>query len=337
MQTMRLVADVARCRSFSKAAALHGITQSAASQRVGQLERRLGVELFDRSTRPLTLTDAGRVFQTGAMDILQRAERLEQQVVAVGQRGRDWSQVDGSVRVHAIYSAGIDFLSGVLDQLRQRSPRLRVDLTYENPGSVRDAVLAGRSDVGIVSYPSRCRGVRWLALRDEPMGVVARPDHPLVQSERVRATSLAGHVMLGFDPALPVARATLRYVRSHGVSPNVDHTFDNLDTLKGAVAVTDRYAILPLRTVGREVQAGTLARAVLEPGLVRPMGIIYRRGQDAGPEGFGGMRGGVQAVVDTLLELAGPGEEPGDGGPAGSGGDGAQTSSGLAASAGKQE
>ena len=61
MQTLRLFCDVAACRSVSQAAARHGITQSAASQRVSQFEKRLGVTLIDRSVRPLDLTAAGEL------------------------------------------------------------------------------------------------------------------------------------------------------------------------------------------------------------------------------------------------------------------------------------
>ncbi|MCC7205272.1 MAG: LysR family transcriptional regulator, partial [Phycisphaeraceae bacterium] len=62
MQSLRLFCDVAGHRSFSLAAKKHGITQSAVSQRVGQLEKRLGVTLLDRSVRPLALTPAGELF-----------------------------------------------------------------------------------------------------------------------------------------------------------------------------------------------------------------------------------------------------------------------------------
>jgi DNA-binding transcriptional LysR family regulator len=72
MQTIRLYADVARYRSFSEAAREHGITQSAASQRIRSLEDRLGVMLIDRSVRPLALTPAGEVYGRGCIELLER-------------------------------------------------------------------------------------------------------------------------------------------------------------------------------------------------------------------------------------------------------------------------
>ena len=81
---LRLLVDVARLRSFSQAAEVHGITQSAASQRVSHLEKHLGVVLLDRSRRPLGLTDAGRVYLEGATDVLDRLDRLHGRVAAIG-------------------------------------------------------------------------------------------------------------------------------------------------------------------------------------------------------------------------------------------------------------
>ena len=84
IQTTRLFVEVARCRSFSKAAAQFGISQSAASQRIGQLERRLGVKLIDRSVRPFELTQAGDLYLIGAQQTLDQFDEMERQVRSLG-------------------------------------------------------------------------------------------------------------------------------------------------------------------------------------------------------------------------------------------------------------
>src|SRR5690606_18096178 len=122
-------------------------------------------------------------------------------------------------------------------------------------------------DLGILSYPERWRRVGGISLRDEPMAVVCRPEHELAQRGRVEAADLAPFEMVTFDQDLPVGRRIRRYLREHGASPRVVAWFDNIDTIKNAVAVTDRFAILPTRTVSREVAAGDLATVRLEPEL----------------------------------------------------------------------
>ena len=145
MQLLRLFCDVARYQSFSRAAEEHGVTQSAASQRIGALEKDLGVTLIDRSVRPLGLTTAGELFYKEAANIVRRYENLVQKIAHL-QR-----QPSGHVHVDAIYSAGIDLLNHVHAAFVKQYPQVAVSIEYKQPEEVHDAVRAGRCDLGIVS------------------------------------------------------------------------------------------------------------------------------------------------------------------------------------------
>lgn len=297
MQTLRLFQDVARCHSFSQAASLHGITQSAASQRIGHLEKKLGVTLIDRSVRPLRLTDAGRVYLAGVEDILDRHDRLERRVAALSE------EPAGEVRVAAIYSAGIDLMREVQQAFQARFPKARVCVHYERPEGVYERVLDQRCELGIVSYPQRWRKVDVVPLRDETMVAVCSPDHELASYESVPASRLRRWAMAAFDVDLPVGRRVRQYLKEHGELPAMAASFDNIDTLKSAVRVTDQFAILPRRTVTSEVEAGELVAVPLEPRLVRPMGIIHRRKTPGKPTGLSPT---ARRLIDFLVEHAGP-------------------------------
>ena len=80
VESLKVFCDVARCRSFSQAAGLNDVTQSAVSQVVSQLEKRLGVQLIDRSTRPLQLTAAGQMYYDGCKVLLEQYLELEASV-----------------------------------------------------------------------------------------------------------------------------------------------------------------------------------------------------------------------------------------------------------------
>lgn len=301
MQTLRLFYDVARCHSFSQAATAHGITQSAASQRIGQLERRLGVTLIDRSVRPLDLTEAGRVFLAGVEDLLDRYDRLEQQVSRLTDRK------PGLVRVEAIYSAGLELLQHIREQFEAEFSGISIEIHYKKPEDVYQAVRDGHCDMGIVSYPQRWTRVNHLPLRNELMVVVARPGHPLTQQTRLHARALTDRSMVTFEMDLRVGRRIRAYLRDQGATPRIVDSFDNIDTIKNVVAVTDHFAILPKRTVLRELAAGTLATIELEPMLVRPIGIIYPRkryGSDAAADKP--FAPAAQQFVDYLIRHAGP-------------------------------
>jgi len=272
MRTLRLFVDVVRHRSFSRAAAESGITQSAASQRVSTLEKQLGVALIDRSVRPLALTAAGEVFLRGVRDLLDRYDALEQSVLRMKPR-----ELSGQVRVAAIYSAGIDLLSHVRQSFIDQHPGVTVTIDYEHPQQAYASVRERRVDLGIVSYPQTWRDVVARPLRDELMALVCPTAHPLATAQSVHASELAETPLLGFEADLPVAREIRRYLREQGVTPRMAHEFDNIDTLRSAVAATGCAAILPARLVARETASGELSLVELEPRLIRPVGIVHRR------------------------------------------------------------
>ena len=294
MFTLRLFCDVAQHRSFSQAAAEHGVTQSAASQRIGALEKRLGVTLIDRSVRPLALTPAGEMFAREVLELLERYDDLEQRI-----RTFD-PEPSGTIRVDAIYSAGIELLKQVKEQFEQRYQRVNVIIAYKHPEAVYNSVHGFECDLGVVSYPQRWRDVACIPLREEVMAVVCAPGHPLAGRERVNASELAQWPLVSFDHELPVGRHIRRYLREQQVNVEPGLQFDNVDTIKGVVAVTEQVAILPRCTARREVAAGTLVSVPLEPQLVRPMGIIHRRRQRHG----GGLTPAAQALVEFLVQKA---------------------------------
>lgn len=285
---IKLFCDVAQYRSVSRGAELHGVTQSAASQRIRALEKELGVTLIDRSTRPLQLTGAGETYHRECRKIIERYDRLTAQLSAVTNGLR------GEVTIAAIYSAGIDLLNQVKADFEAAHTRTTVSVSYLQPDAVYDRVRNEQCDLGILSYPDRWRELASLPLRQEIMAVVTRADHSLAGSGPVHVSELAAYDMVSFDLSLPIGRRIKKHLRDHGVEANVVGQFDNIDTIKNFVAQTGAVAILPKRTVQRDVAAGVLAAMPLEPRLVRPLGIVYMRHREQSPL--------VKAFIDYLVK-----------------------------------
>src|SRR5438874_136745 len=101
LEALKVFCDVARCHSFSRAAAENGLSQSAASQIVSQLEKRLGTQLISRSPRPLQLTPAGRTYYDGCKKLLEQFSELEASI-RIAQ-----ADLEATVQVAAIYSVGL--------------------------------------------------------------------------------------------------------------------------------------------------------------------------------------------------------------------------------------
>jgi LysR family transcriptional regulator, transcriptional activator of the cysJI operon len=270
--SLRLFRDIALTRSLTRAAEMNGITPSAASQHVNELEKNLAARLLDRSTRPLSLTPEGRLYSELCRDVLRRSEEFD---VALAQLR---SEVEGTVRVAAIYSVGLSEMSDLEEEFHRRLPQVRLDVSYLRPEKVYEAVAADRVDIGLVSYPEQTRDIAVIPWRDEEMALAAAPAHPLATRDVIEPGDLDGTDFIAFDEDLPIAKEITRYLRLNDVNVNALMHFDNLQTIKEAVMLDSGVSIVPRRLLRNEAQAGRIAVIPLAPpGLNRPLGIIHRK------------------------------------------------------------
>jgi DNA-binding transcriptional LysR family regulator len=277
LKSLKVFCDVVGWRSFSRAAHENGISQSGASQVVNQLERRLQVKLIDRSKRPFVLTPEGETYYEGCRKLVQRYDALEEQVRTLHE------EVSGRVRVVSIYSVGLHHMSRYLQQFLAQYPKANVRLEYQHPHRVYEAVEKDHADLGLVSYPRASRTIEAIPWREEPMVLVCAPGHRLAEYTRVELEDLAGKKVIGFDGDLTIRREIDRILQLHDVEVRVAMEFDNIETIKRAVEIDAGVALLPEPTVQHEVNAGTLVTVPLATDeLVRPLGIIHRRGKELG-------------------------------------------------------
>jgi len=278
LKSLKIFCDIITRRSFSRAAEDNGISQSGASQVVGQLETRLGVQLIERSKRPLVPTREGQVFFDGCRKLIGQYEGLEDQVRTLH------AEVAGRVRVAAIYSVGLHHMSRYVQEFMSRHPKANVRLEYLHPDRVLESVEQGQADIGIVSYPRSTRSIEAEPWREEPIVLVCAPGNAFAGRVQAGLEELHGQRMVSFDPDLVIRHELDRAIATHGAEPNVVMEFDNIETIKRAVEIDAGVALLPEPTVGREVAAGTLTTVRLVPDdLVRPLGIIHARGKPLAP------------------------------------------------------
>ncbi len=272
VKTIRLFRDIAQTRNLTRAAEMNEVSQSAASQALKALEDALGVRLLNRGVRPVELTEAGRIYYEFCRDVLRRYEELEAALEKV--RGR----VGGSVRIASIYSVGISEMARLEEEFARRLPGAELRVEYLRPEKVYEAVLADRADLGLVSYPEPKRQITVIPWRQEQMVLALAPSHPWAGRQSVRPKELDGQDFVGFDQDLPISRDIRRFLREHGVEVNWVFHFDNIQTMKEAVALGTGMAILPAPVLRDDIEQGRLAAVPLEaPGLVRPLGIIHRK------------------------------------------------------------
>jgi len=268
----KLFRDIGRFRSVSRGAFQNGISQSAASQHIQELEKKLGMPLLDRTTRPLTLTAAGKLYFDLCRDVLRREEEFE---AALGElRGH----VGGAVRVVSIYSIGLSEMSRLQEEFSRRFPNAQLQVDYLRPQKIYEALLADQADLGLVSYPLATKELAVIPWRTEEMAVAAPVSHPLARKAVLLPADLNGQDYIGFDEDLSIRRELDRFFREHGIDIHLSMQFDNIQMIKEAVALGSGISILPSRTMQAEIEQGRLVAIPLHaPELVRPVGIVHRK------------------------------------------------------------
>ncbi len=291
IETLRLYCRIVRERSFSKGAAGGGVTQSAASQAIRQLEGDLSVELLDRSKRPFDVTEEGERFYEACRELLGGFDQVCSEI------SRGVGEARGQVHVAAIYSVGLHQMGAYMRRFRALHPQARVRLECLHPEKVVQSVLDGAADVGVLSYPPRDKALRVVSFKEEPMFFVSHPGHQLAFRHAVKLSDLAGEPFVAFDADLPIRSAIDRVFRKAGVSVDVVMEFDNVESIKEALFIDAWVSILPGSAVHNERAMNTLAVLPFEGrSITRPVGLIHRRGRPP--------RGAVRRFIDLLSEEA---------------------------------
>ncbi len=276
LEALEIYCDVARHRSFSQAAQIWGRTQSAVSQIVSQLEKRLRVQLIDRSTRPLQLTPLGVKYYEGCLAILAQFAELETRI----QSETATADISGTVMVAAIYSVGLSDMSKYTRQFHSELPRAQVHIDYVHPDQVYERVLDGTADLGLVSFPRKTPHLASANWREEEMMLVVSPQHPLAGRSAVEADEIHGESFVHFDKNLIIRKRVDRFLREQGVTVSVVAEFDSIENIKQAVAINEGVALLPAPTVAWEVNAHTLCAIKLAKcKFTRPLAIVSCRSQ----------------------------------------------------------
>lgn len=264
--------DIAQSKSISRAAALNSISQSAVSQTVKVLEKQLGVELVDRTTRPLKLTAAGTIYYEASRDIVRRHEEMAAQLET------QKNVLSGSIHVASIYSIGLYEITQYKERFLALHPEARIHLEFMRPDRIYEALLADRADIGLVSYPTPSKSLSVIDWRTEQMVLVCHPDHELSDRKTITPQDLARRDFISFDQGLSIRKALDRFFREHGVARGVQLEFDNIQMIKEALSINQGVSILPERTVRQEVEDGRLVAITIQATeLVRPVGILLNR------------------------------------------------------------
>lgn len=274
LESLKMFVDVVETGSFSRAAQLNHVTQSAVSQQIRALETRYEQRLLSRSARQVTPTPSGERLFRGCKEILARFGEVEAEI------REQATEITGACNISCIYSVGLHELHSIQKDLLRTHPRVNLRLNYRRSDQVYDDVILGAADLGLVAYPQPRAGVDLVPFREDRLALVVPPSHPLAGKGKVSMQAVVGLPFIAFDREAPSRKGIDKLFRDKNLELNPTMEMDNVETIKRAVELGLGVSILPLPTVQQEVTGGTLvAKSFVEAGFTRPIGILVRKGK----------------------------------------------------------
>jgi DNA-binding transcriptional LysR family regulator len=273
LRNIEFFCDVVAFRSFSKAADSHHVSQSTVSQAIHLIEKKLNTKLIDRSKRPMELTKAGEIYFKGCKETLANYKLTESRVRECE------GALSGDIRVTAIYSAGLLKMETTAKSLEDQYPLTSVQINYLHPDEVYDSIKKDEADFGIVSFPREGGDYRSIPWQEQEMILAIHPDHRLAgYSGPLPLTELNQERFIAFTPELPIRKRTDRWLKDAKVQVNIAHEFDNVENIKRDVEIGAGIAIIPLPTVRKELETGSIRILHFDSqNLIRPLGIVCKR------------------------------------------------------------
>jgi DNA-binding transcriptional LysR family regulator len=264
------VVAVAHYRSFLAASVSLKMSQPTMTRIVKRVENELGVPLFIRNTRHVSVTEAGREFAAVAQRMLN-----DLKINVAHLRGLV-DQPQGHIVVSSVFSLADAILPPLMGEFRKRFPGIELHLREGLHGAVRDDVRSGLADFGIGYIEEAAEPFATELLRDDGFHVVAPRHHAFARRRTVPIQALASIPLVSFPPESLTRRIVDHAAVRAGVALKYVMTANRLPTLHGLVRNGIGLAILPERE--RPVDdAGLISRPLAGQGLSRKIGIIRLR------------------------------------------------------------
>ena len=274
IENLKIFADLVETKSFSKAAKLNSLTQSAVSQQARAMERHFKALLVDRSQKQFQLTREGQRVYESSKEMLHTYETLLSGLQEMKK------VISGTIRISTIYSIGLHELPPYIKRFLHDFPSVNVRVEYRRSNLVYEDILHNSVDFGLVAFPVKTRQIEALPFHNDHLVLIAHPQHPLVKRGEVDVKDLAGQKFIGFDPDIPTRKAVDQIFRDNHMEIETVMEFDNIETVKRAVEIDHGIAIVPQATVVQEAAQGTLAVLRFKGGeFTRPLAILHRKGR----------------------------------------------------------
>lgn len=276
LKQLRVFVAIARHGSFSRAGEAIGLTQSAVSHSVKELEAEVGVRLLDRTTREVVLTDAG-------LRLANRVERLLDELQAALLDARSFGvQRSGTVRVATSQTISAHLMPQCIAAGEREYPEIRIMLRDQAQQQVLHSVRNAEVDFGIVVDPVQAVDLECEAVLHEPFLLLCRDDHRFAAQQEVRWSALNGCRLVLQDYASGSRPLIDSALRQQGVEAQVVQEIGHPATLFPMVAEGIGISIFPALALPLP-EGGRLRVRRLVPEINRALMLVRRKNRSLTP------------------------------------------------------
>ena len=252
LNALKIFLTVAQERSFSRAAAKVHRTQPAVSQAVRRLEVDLGEQLFDRSSKNGTLTEAGRMLQNYGHRLIRMAEETEHAVREL----RDLRR--GRILIGA-NEAAVHTLLPLIARFRRKYGDIAIDVRRVPARQIAVEVVQGSLDFGALTFHPAEEGLLEVAVGSDELVLLTPPSHALARRKQVTMEEVAQEPVVAHNDPSPARERVLRLFEQRHIPLSMVISLPSLDGIKRAVELKLGVALLPRRCAITEIAAGRLA------------------------------------------------------------------------------
>ncbi len=293
IQNFKTFCDLVETKSFSKAARLNEVTQSAVSQQLKAMESHYDMLIIDRNQKKFRLTPQGTVLYSTFKEILVLYEKLNCEIQEMR------NIVSGTIQISTVNSIGLHELPPYLKSFIKDFPSVNARVEYRRANLVYEDVLHGSSDIGLVAFPVNHKELTTINFAQDELVVAMNPEHSLADKKTLSISDLRGEEFISFERDIPTRKATDEMLSNAGVDISVVMEFDNVETVKRALEINAGIAILPRHTVLNETERKQLVAIKLDNGIhVRPLAIIHKKNRILTPA----LRSFVELMKNSPIE-----------------------------------
>ena len=272
IENFKVFIDLVESNSFSRAARINGITQSAVSQQIRSMEKHFHVVIVDRSQKSFRLTQEGEKLYGRIKDILRRYQQLSCELQEMKH------YIGGNIHINATYAIGLYLLPTYLRAFMQAYPKVHLQLEYRRSNFIYEDVIHHGVDFGLVACPEAMRQLEIKPFYEEEMVIICHPKNKISNNQSLLLKKIKPYPLIGFDRDIGTRRLIDKAFKQQRLSITPSMEFDNIEMVKRAVEIDTGIAIVPILAVEREVKEGSLKMIPIEgKPLKRTIALIYRK------------------------------------------------------------